>query len=164
MPEISGNAKLIRDKRITGNVTDTVVPMFDSVQDEFILTPVSEISSQGSYVRVTRTAGETLGGHRVVRQYTDGCVYYASNTSDSHKHAILGVTTGAVSSGNDATVQTFGELTEPSWAWTPGQPVFLSTSGLLTQTAPSSGFVLVIGTAQTATKLFISIKPPIVKA
>lgn len=164
MAEISGNAKLIRDKRITGNLTDTVVPVYDETADEFVLTESVDISGIGSYTRVSRTAGEDIGGHRVVIQYTDGCVYYASNTSDSHKHAILGITTGAVSSGNTATIQTYGELTEPSWTWTPGLPVFLSTNGLLTQTAPSSGFVLVIGTAQTATKLFVSIKPPIVKA
>jgi len=163
MPEISGNAKLIRDKRITGDVVNTVIPVYSDTVDEFVLTEAADISGVGAYTRVTRTAGEALGGHRVVRQYLDGAVYYASNTSDSHKHAVLGITVGAVESGNTATVQTYGELLEPSWTWTPGLPIFLTTNGQLSQTAPSSGFVLIIGTAQTATQVFINIKQPIVK-
>jgi len=163
VPQISNNAKLIRDKRITGNVIDTVIPVYSDTQDEFVLTEAADISGVGAYTRVTRTAGEALGGHRVVRQGTDGAAYYASNTSDSHKHAVLGVTIGAVNSGDTATIQSYGELTEPSWTWSPGLPIFLSTNGLLTQTAPTSGFVLILGTAQTATKMFIQIKTPIVK-
>jgi len=41
-------------------------------------------------------------------------------------------------------------------------PVFLSTNGLLTQVAPITGFLLILGVPTAPTKLLISIKQPIV--
>ena len=75
---------------------------------------------------------------------------------------MLGITTGAAAAGDAINVQASGEMTEVSWNWTPGLPVFLGTNGLLTQTPPVSGFQLVLGVAISPTKLAINIKQPIV--
>jgi hypothetical protein len=106
-------------------------------------------------------AGEALGGHRVVVLNADAEAVYASNAVPEHLHKVLGLTTGAVLLGATATVQTGGEMTEPSWSWTLDAPIFLGTSGLLTQTPPVSGFLLVVAFPVTATKIFIKLREPL---
>lgn len=106
----------------------------------------------------TITAAENLGGHRVVT--VEG--YYASKDTANDKFKVLGITTGAVNSGETATVTTYGEMTESSWNWTSGTPVFLSTNGLMTQTAPTTGFRTIIGIPLTSTSMFVNISEPIV--
>jgi len=102
-------------------------------------------------------AAVELGGHRVVVLDAAGEAIYADRSILSHRDKVLGVTTGAASAGADATIRTYGELTEPSWSWTLDEPVFLGLTGLLTQTVPTSGFVLRIGFPTAATSLFIDI-------
>lgn len=106
----------------------------------------------------TVTAAEALGGHRVVTMSGN----YASKDNADDKFNILGITQGAVISGATATVTTYGTITESSWNWTHGLPVFLSTNGQLTQTPPATGFRLIIGRAKNATTLFVDISEPIV--
>lgn len=105
----------------------------------------------------TVIAAEALGGHRAVT--VDG--YYADKDTAGHKFKVLGVTQGAASLGDAAVVTTFGAITNGGWSWTVGSPVFLSTNGHLTQTAPTSGFRTIIGRPTTATTLFIDISEPI---
>jgi hypothetical protein len=112
-------------------------------------------------VVVTCVAGEALGGHRVVVLNADAEAVYASNVVPEHLHKVLGLTTGAVLLGAEATVQTGGEMTEPTWAWTLDAPIFLGANGLLTQTTPASGFMLVVAFPVTATKIFIKLREPL---
>ena len=112
-------------------------------------------------VVVKCTAGEALGGHRVVVLNEAAEAVYASNAVPEHLHKVLGLTTGAVIIGAAATVQTGGEMTEPTWAWTLDAPIFLGVDGLLTQTPPASGFLLVVAFPVTATKIFIKLREPL---
>jgi hypothetical protein len=88
-------------------------------------------------------------------------VGYASSDNPDHGDDTQGMTLGAATSGATVNVQRVGSVTHSGWAWTPGEPVFLGTSGLPTQTPPSDGFVQVIGHAEAADTLFLSIEPPI---
>jgi hypothetical protein len=112
-------------------------------------------------ITLTYNAGETLGGHRVVR-IESGLVYYADNTTLAHAGKVIGITTGAVVSGSSTTIQVAGELEESTWSWSPG-PVYLSTNGLLTQTPPATGFLQKIGTAITSTKILIRVIDPVIR-
>jgi hypothetical protein len=107
-------------------------------------------------------AADELSGHRAVTLDSSGNAVYADASQIGHAHRVIGITTGAASLGAPATIQTAGVLIEPSWAWTTGLPVYLSTNGLLSQAAPSSGFVLVVGFAQSPTTLYIHIDSPII--
>jgi hypothetical protein len=106
------------------------------------------------------TAAENLSGHRIVT--VEG--YYASKDTASDKFKVLGMTTGAVSSGSEATVQLSGYITEAGWNFTVGEPVFLSTNGHITQTSPTDGFRLIVGKPKTATTLFLELSEPITTA
>lgn len=113
---------------------------------------------------VTRVAAIDLGGQRVVVLDDSEEAIYADRSIVAHADKVLGVTTGAAVAGANATVQTYGEMEDPSFAFTPGGAVYASINGLLTQTSPSSGFSLVIGFAMAATKLFVDLGVPTIRA
>lgn len=108
------------------------------------------------------TAGATLGGHRVVTVDDSDQAVYADKDDADQVHAIAGITTGAAESGAAATVQYGGDMTEPTWSWTPRRPVFLGRNGQLTQTV-SSGHVVCVAWARTATKITINLTPIVTK-
>jgi len=106
-------------------------------------------------------AAIALGGHRIVVLNATQQVEYADNTVVAHADKVLGMTTGAASAGALATIQVGGELTEPSWSWTAEAPLYLGANGQVTQSPPASGFVLNLGFAISATKIFLDLKQPI---
>ena len=112
-------------------------------------------------VAESRIASEDLGGHRVVRSTGAGTAGYASSDNVLHGDDTLGMTLGAVSAGGTVSVLRVGPVTHAGWAWTAGEPVFLGLNGLPTQTAPETGFAQVIGHAESATTLFLSIEPTV---
>lgn len=123
--------------------------------------PQGEPGVGGNATDVVYPAGEAIGGHRCVVVGSDGKVYYASQQELTHMNKVLGITTGAVAMGANATIRAFGEMTEPSWNWTLDKPIFLGLNGLLTQTPPTTGFSLIIAFPTSATKIFVEIKDPI---
>lgn len=121
----------------------------------------NELSS-GQLV-VEHVAATNLGGNRVVFINSSDEAEYADNTVLTNTNIVLGLTTGAVSIGEIARIQTYGQMTEPTWSWTLEQPVFLGTNGLLTQTHPTApAFALVVGFPVTPTTLMIRFNNPIV--
>jgi hypothetical protein len=88
-------------------------------------------------VVVQGTAGANLSGHRVVRPDGAGAVVYADPTdSATWKAGPWWLTQRAIALGASDDLLAVGELTEPSWAWTPGARLFLSTAGLLSTVPP----------------------------
>lgn len=109
-------------------------------------------------------AAVNLSGHRAVSPRADGTLEYADPTQLVNINRAVWLTTSAVSAGAVAAVRTMGEVIEPSWSWTPGMAVYLGANGMLTQTvpvAPSSAFLLELGTAITPTSLFFDPGIPI---
>lgn len=104
-------------------------------------------------------AATSIGGQRVVLLNASGQVIYADNDDVSHADRVEGITTGAVAAGSGVTIRTAGEMTEPSWSWTPGARLFLSGAGFLSEVPPATGFVQQIAHAVTATKIIIRIHP-----
>jgi hypothetical protein len=81
---------------------------------------------------------------------------YADPANPAHADALLGLTTGAALAGDQVTVMVAGEIVEPSWSWTPGMPLFVTASGLLSHTPPSTGWVQMVALAVTATRILLS--------
>lgn len=119
------------------------------------------ITPAASSEQVAYVAAETLSGHVAVILNDDGEIEKGDNTNSDHIGRVIGVTTQAITIGATGYVQTYGPLTEPSWTWTMGLPVFLSTAGGLTQTPPATGFFLKIGIPEDTTTLFVRIGEPI---
>ncbi len=89
-----------------------------------------------------------------------GEAVHADNTNPDHSGRLRGIFRANKAHGETAQLQVFGPMRNPAWSWTPEQPVYLSTAGALTQTRPTSGFVQIIGWADTATIIFVNPREP----
>lgn len=117
--------------------------------------------SGGSALSVT--AGQDIGGHRLVLLNAQGDAIYADARQLSHAEVVVGLTVFAAVQGQSIDIVRAGIVEEPSWSWVADQPVYLGLDGVPTQTLPPGAlFGLVVGFPITPTKLFMSIKPPIV--
>jgi hypothetical protein len=113
-----------------------------------------------------KIADSAIGGHRIVvtSPVSDDDVLYASNTTANHANLVLGITLNAASAGGMLEIVRVGEVSEPTWNWTLGAPIFLGTEGLMTQTPPvnpTALFSLVVAFPITPTKIYVSIREPI---
>lgn len=118
--------------------------------------------SGGSSIVVTSDIA--IGGNRAVVVDASNHAQYASNQTLTHANKVVGISINAAAAGDSINVLRSGEITEPSWNWTLDQPVYLADNGTLTQTPPSNPalFSLIVGFPITATKLFVSIREPII--
>jgi len=127
---------------------------------------VVNVGSSGSTperTAFTMIAETNLNGLRVVASSDNfiGQAVYADHNDISQSTKVLGITRGAVLAGNSVEVIDGGSINDPSWIWTDG-PIFLGANGLLTQTAPSVGFVMMVGKAVSATRISLNIDRPII--
>lgn len=110
---------------------------------------------------VLRTAA-ALSGHRVVTVDDDGELIYAECTDIGHLNRPVWFTTAAWGAGVAAAVTVVGTVTEPTWTWTPGLPVFLGSNGMPVQSPPPDAvFVRIVGYPATPTSLAFYPHPPI---
>lgn len=131
--------------------------------------PASQLPPSGggspSRIEFTAPAAVALSGHRVVTPLPNGTVGYASNNDAEHVAAPLWLTTGAAAPGANVGLLAYGSIEEPSWTWTPGDPIYLGVNGQLTQTPPQSPaalFVGAVGAATGPTTAFIDRQPSVV--
>lgn len=103
------------------------------------------------------TATQSLGGQRAVVAVDATHIDYADKDTSAHEGNVIGITMGAIASGAQGPVQVRLTITEPSWNWTPGGLIFLGNNGLLTQTPPTAGFVMMLGTALSAIAMFVNL-------
>ena len=103
-----------------------------------------------------------LGGHRLVAADGAGGVTYARCDAARDLRAVRGIPLHAAEGGEDIAIRRIGEVEESSWAWTPGQPVYLGLNGVPTQTLPPGAiFGLIVGIPTTPTTLFMAPREPI---
>jgi hypothetical protein len=107
-------------------------------------------------------ANGPISGHHVMRVDGAGRANYADSSTKAHANLVIGISENAAVDGAPVTVKFSGEMTEPTWNWTPALPVFVGPGGVLTQAAPASGFLLVVGIAVSATSIVVAIKQPII--
>lgn len=118
----------------------------------------------GETVAVTKKALGAISGHRIVRSVSATQVGYADATDITNSDDVLGLTLNAGADGADVQVLTDGEHAFAGWAWTPLEPIYLTGSGMLTQTepsAPGSAFSLPVGFATSSTSMRVRIGIPI---
>jgi hypothetical protein len=101
---------------------------------------------------VTLTSATSLGAFRAVTY--DG-QYCEPNVDSLSKYA--GVTRVAVGPGESLNVVRSGILTEGGWSWTPNVPIYVGSTGNLTQTATTP--LRRIGLAISATQIALDPLP-----
>lgn len=128
---------------------DTEVSLF--------LAPLAKGDRGLSGFSTTVVAAEALGGHRAVT--VDG---FHASPADANELAGVSLTSGIVGATVDVVVK--GLMEEGSWNWTPGQPVFIGSNGVLTQNPSTAGLIRRIAWAMTPTSLNVDILPPIIQS
>ncbi|MBD1554757.1 hypothetical protein [Pseudomonas typographi] len=110
---------------------------------------------------VTRTAGQAFSALRVGYE-SQGKVYLLDPTDPASDavHALIGLSTVAAAQDAEVTLQTMGTIDDSGWSWSEGL-VFLGPNGTLTQTAPSTGWEVVVGWAPSATRLNLNFSEPV---
>lgn len=158
-PAAAQNAVIVREEAAVQRIVrtrETVTIGVPGVQG-----PPGEDGTTGTSIIVEKTAGEALGGHRMVR-ITGGKAMYADARFADHGDDVFGMTTQAAALDDAVQIVTYGQITEPSWAWAPEEPLFLSQDGLLSQTPdPSMAFDLIVGFAETSTTILLDVSQAI---
>lgn len=106
-------------------------------------------------------AAISLSALRAVILNDAGQLEYASSDNQNHANRFAGILPFAANQGNTAIAYRQGDLSDGGWNWTRGSPVFLGLNGFLTQTAPTTGFLLIVGNPSSATTLAINPSVPI---
>ena len=104
---------------------------------------------------VTLQAADTIHGRRAVCADSGQC-YHPDLSVPVDALRIVGVTTQAGTTGTDVIVQVSGRMTNATWAWVAG-PVYSDDEGVLTQTAPATGWIVQVGRAIDATTIEIDV-------
>lgn len=117
-------------------------------------------SANGDATMIRKVAATALSGHRAVWLSADG-LRYADPADLSNADAVFGISTYAVAAGQDVLVQSSGVMVEPSWDWTPSEPLFLGPQGHLTHGHASDGVLVELGIALSPTSILIRIQQAI---
>lgn len=136
-----------------GNIDVVIVPSPDlqvivQPQTEYIVIEEGQRGADGtSGVIANPVASTALSGDMVVVVF-NGEAAYADNQTNYLGQ--LGLTLGASAQGAQINVCLSGLVTSPGWNFTNG-PIWLGTSGGLTQTEPTTGGSVVVGRALSPT-------------
>lgn len=123
-----------------------------------VIGPPGPPGADAGGITVTAAAGLTTG---TVIALTDAGAIPADPTNPAHSWAAAAVTTSSATTGDTLTAVTTGRVTETAWTWAPSAPIYCGTGGQLTQTPPTTGWLRVIGHAETPTTIFVQIHQPI---
>lgn len=77
-----------------------------------------------------------------------------------HYGKVFGLVPMATNTGFIANVMEEGEVTNPSWSWSPGTKLFINGT-TISSTPPSSGFSQLVAVAKSADTIVVRIEPPI---
>lgn len=138
----------------------------DPASDEIVL-EVREILSMGLLPpplpgngdAAVRQAGEEISALRAVYEL-DGQVFYLDSQDVEHAPLYLGVTITSAIVGGDVIVQRAGTIDDSGWSWAAAE-VFVGATGFLTQTAPTTGFKLIVGNSPAPTRLNLAADTPV---
>lgn len=114
----------------------------------------------------TKIAQGNLSADRLVIPTSPTQIGYADNSNIGEVSQPVWLTLVAALDGDPAVVIAQGNVTEPSWNWIPGEPIFLGRTGFMTQTPPSKAagdiFILQVASPYSAIDIFYNPRNPII--
>ncbi|MBE9178586.1 hypothetical protein IQ268_08445 [Oculatella sp. LEGE 06141] len=105
-------------------------------------------------------AAVALSALRMVAIDSNGNLIYADSSNLAQMFSVVGLVRSAVEAGAAVPVLVEGLFSDAAWNWIPGLPIFLGINGTLTQTPPTSGFLLMVGMVISPTQIFIQQQEP----
>lgn len=103
---------------------------------------------------VTYTAGENLSAGRVVI-IEGGEAFYFQPSDTTHQGRAYGITTAAANTGESATIQISGEITNPAFTFAADSILYVFNNGIIVDTAPTVNVLQVAGVSSGSTKMRI---------
>lgn len=152
-------------------VTDTIVQTVPEIETIEVVGvgpqgPPGPQGPAGSGAAVEYLSAQALSAHRAVAVQDDGTVDYADNATPGDLNRLFGISLTATSApGETLSVIHEGTVSEVTWSWTMGEPIYIGANGLLTQTAPTSPsayFLCRFAYPTTPTSLYVDPKQPLV--
>jgi hypothetical protein len=126
--------------------------------------PAGPSGTPGTSLVVTKTAGETISAGKAVYLDTATVVKLADHSVVARQKCI-GIAKTAATSGNPIEIIVDGAFEDAIFSgFTINEPIWVGTSGTLTQTPPTSGVLLEAGYYLGENKIEIEIKRPIILA
>jgi len=115
---------------------------------------VTRVMQLTQLVQNELVAGEDLTQYQLVR-FVGGVLKVASS-DDISRMPVDGMVLASVSSGETVDMLDEGVVENPSWSFTPGNPIYAGPNGTIVQTPPSTpnSVVQKLGVALTATKIY----------
>jgi len=128
---------------------------------EFVVNDWNNILNKPVSSSFSATAAEDIPAFRFVAQDSNGKLILANRTSLAEAAAV-GISTEEILTDDTGTVLRSGEITNPAWELVPGTLYYLDTDGSIRATVPNliTDAVTALGTALTATTLFVNINAP----
>ena len=133
----------------------------DNTDPDNPVVSVEPIVIQGVHI-ITLEAASTIHNNRAVVADLD-TIYHPSLSSATDGRIIVGISRQSGSTSDPVMVQTSGPLTNGGWSWASG-PVYVDDDGVLTQTAPSTGWIVCVGTAIATDTIDIKVSRPIIRS
>jgi len=109
----------------------------------------------------TATASINLSALRAVILDNAGQFAYADSGTPSHAYRVAGILPYAIPQGAEGVAYRLGEISDAVWNWTRGSPIYLGANGQLTQTPPTTGFLLVLAQPVSPTVINLQLPSPI---
>jgi hypothetical protein len=104
-------------------------------------------------------AAATIHGGRAVR-IENGEISHPSISTPAHAPQIIGIAVQSGSVGTTLSVRAKGQMSDIAWNWSPGF-VFAGNAGILTQTAPATGYIVAVARVIDPTTIDVDVEPPI---
>ena len=147
-------------RAVEGTATEIDVTDGDGIAGNPVIRVAPEIRQGVS--RVTKEADGTIHGRRAVAASL-GLVYHPTLATPADGVNVYGIAATAAVDGDPVEVQTQGPMTDASWTWVAG-PVYVDDEGVLTQTAPTTGWIVSVGMAVAADTIDVHISMPILRS
>lgn len=129
-----------------GNSNIPVVTNSDGYIDVTLIEGTSKI-----VVKCINNTGTTIAANKVVAllgyDETENLpeIVLADRTDNTQINCVFGLTSNAVDDADTVKVIVEGTIYNNTWSYDTSKPLFLDTNGNITQTSPTSGFVIVLG-------------------
>ncbi len=152
------NAAIAEVTKIAWQASDNTLWMLVEAPSTWI-----EIKTEGAGDYLALIADGAIGSQRVLKSSaTAGKASYADKGNIADAAIVLGISRNAAADGSAVNIQYNGKMDDGAWTWAPQSPIYCGVSGVLTDAIPTSGMVIQVGTALSATSILVNIKQPFI--
>lgn len=109
---------------------------------------------------LTKIAFDNVSALKAVYATSNGTVSHATLSTVATTQ-VIGIAKGSALPASSVQVQPSGQMQDPSWNWIPGQSIYLSNNGNLTQTLPTTSWHVELAVADATNSIIINIQPSI---